>query len=63
MLLYFLYPQPIIENKLTNGVTTIEYKEVDTLPEFPIQEIEISLLNDQISRIEEVSENLHIKIT
>lgn len=53
----------IIENKLTNGVTTIEYKEVDTLPEFPIQEIEISLLNDQISRIEEVSENLHIKIS
>lgn len=35
-----------IENKFSNDITTIEYIEVDTLPEFPIQEIGISLLND-----------------
>lgn len=51
-----------IENKFTNGETTIEYKEVDNLPEFPIQEISVSLLNNQKFRIEKISENLHIKI-
>ena len=51
-----------IENKFTNGETTIEYKEVYNLPEFPIQEIGISLLNDQKFRIEKISENLYIKI-
>ena len=45
-----------------NGITTIEYNEVDTLPEFPIQEIRISLLNDQDYREEKISENLLIKI-
>ena len=51
-----------IENKFTNGETTIEYNEVDNLPEFLIQEIGISLLNDQVFREEKISEKLHIKI-
>jgi hypothetical protein len=49
-------------NKFTNGTTTIEYIEVDTLPEFTVQEIGISLLKDQNFRIEKISDNLYIKV-
>jgi hypothetical protein len=52
-----------IGNKFTNGITTIEYEEVNVLPEFPIQEIEISLLKDQNSRIEKISERLDVKVS
>lgn len=51
-----------IGKKFTNGEITIEYEEVENLPEFPIQEIGISLLNDQKFRIEKISENLYVKI-
>ena len=51
-----------IGNKFTNGTTTIEYIEVDTLPEFTIQEIGISLLKDQNFRLEKISDNLYIKV-
>lgn len=51
-----------VENRFTNGETTIEYTAVENLPEFPIQEIGISLLNDQKFRIEKISENLEIKV-
>lgn len=52
-----------VENRFTNGETTIEYTAVENLPEFPIQEIGISLLNDQKFRIEKISENLEIKVS
>lgn len=51
-----------VENKFINDETTIEYEVVENLPEFPIQEIRISLLNDQKFRIEKISENLYIEI-
>lgn len=51
-----------IGNKITNNETTIEYTEVENLPEFPIQEIGISLLNEQRFRVEKISENLFLKI-
>lgn len=51
-----------IKNTFTNGEITIEYLEVGHLPEFPIQEIGISLLNDQKFRIEKISDNLYLKI-
>ena len=51
-----------IENTFTNGQTTIEYIEVQNLPKFPIQEIGISLMNDQIFHYEKISENLEIRI-
>jgi hypothetical protein len=50
------------KNTFTNGETTIEYIKVKNLPEFPIQEIGISLLNDQIYHYEKISENLEIKV-
>lgn len=49
-------------NTYTNGEIVIEYNEVEKLPQFPIQEIGISLLNDQHVRVEKISENVYIKI-
>lgn len=49
-------------NTFSNGDITIEYEEVEKLPQFPIQEIAISLVNDQASRIEKISEHLSLKI-
>lgn len=51
-----------VKNTFTNGETTIEYIEVQNLPKFPIQEIGISLMNDQIYHYEKISENLDIRI-
>jgi hypothetical protein len=51
-----------VKNTFTNGVTTIEYIEVQNLPKFPIQEIGFSLINDQIYHYEKISDNLDIKI-
>ena len=51
-----------VKNTFTNGETTIEYVVVQNLPKFPIQEIGISLINNQIYHYEKVSENLDIKI-
>jgi len=51
-----------VENKFINSETTIEYKEVENLPEFPIEEIRVSLLNDQRVRFEKISENLYIEV-
>ena len=51
-----------VNNTFTNGETTIEYLQVDNLPEFPIQEIGISLMNEQIYHFEKISENLELKI-
>jgi hypothetical protein len=51
-----------IANRFTNGETTIEYEQVENLPQFPIQEIRISLLNDQALHIEKISENIYLKI-
>jgi hypothetical protein len=51
-----------VKNTFTNGETTIEYIEVQNLPKFPIQEIGISLLNDQIYHYEKISKNLEIRI-
>ena len=51
-----------VKNTFTNGETTIEYVEVQNLPKFPIQEIGISLMNDQIYHYEKISENLDIRI-
>lgn len=51
-----------VKNTFTNGETTIEYIEVQNLPEFPIQEIGFSLMNDQIYHYEKISENLDIRI-
>jgi Family of unknown function (DUF5829) len=51
-----------VKNTFTNGETTIEYIEVKNLPKFPIQEIGISLINDQMYHFEKISENLEIKI-
>jgi Family of unknown function (DUF5829) len=51
-----------VKNTFTNGETTIEYIEVQNLPKFPIQEIGISLMNDQIYHYEKISENLEIRI-
>ncbi len=48
-----------IENRFTNGEITIEFKEVEKLPEFPIQEIVVSLLTDQKFRIEKISEKIN----
>ncbi len=50
------------KNQITNGDITIEYMEVENLPQFPIQEIGLSLLHYQMFRIEKISENLSIKI-
>lgn len=49
-----------IGNQVTNGETTIEYVKVDSLPQFPIAEIEISLLNDQKYHLEKISQHLSI---
>ncbi len=51
-----------VKNTFTNGVTTIEYIEVQNLPKFPIQEIGFSLINNQIYHYEKISDNLDIKI-
>jgi hypothetical protein len=51
-----------VKNTFTNGETTIEYIEVQNLPEFPLQEIGLSLMNDQIYHYEKISENLDIRI-
>jgi len=51
-----------VKNTFTNGETTIEYIEVQNLPKFPLQEIGISLMNDQIYHYEKISENLDIRI-
>jgi Family of unknown function (DUF5829) len=51
-----------VKNAFTNGETTFEYIEVENLPKFPIQEIGISLMNDQIYHYEKISENLEIRI-
>lgn len=51
-----------VKNTFTNGETTIEYIEVQNLPEFPIQEIGFSLMNDQIYHYEKISKNLDIRI-
>ncbi|OYU56824.1 MAG: hypothetical protein CFE25_06260 [Chitinophagaceae bacterium BSSC1] len=51
-----------IKNTFTNGETTIEYIEVQNLPKFPIQEIGISLMNNQIYHYEKISENLELRI-
>ncbi|MBK6339823.1 MAG: hypothetical protein IPH74_04375 [Bacteroidetes bacterium] len=50
------------QNLVTNDDITIEYIEVENLPEFPIQEIGISLLHSQPFRIEKISENLSVEI-
>ena len=51
-----------INNTITNGETTIEYQEVETLPQFTIQEIGLSLLNYQKLRIIKISENMQLKV-
>ena len=51
-----------IKNSFTNGETTIEYIEVQNLPNFPIKEIGFSLINDQIYHYEKISENLELRI-
>lgn len=51
-----------VKNTFTNGETTIEYIEVQNLPEFPLQEIGLSLMNDQIYHYEKISKNLDIRI-
>lgn len=51
-----------IGDKFTNGITTIEYTEVNNLPQFPIREVSVSLLNGQTFRIEKISDNLLLKI-
>jgi hypothetical protein len=51
-----------VKNTFTNGETTVEYIEVQNLPQFPIQEIGISLMNDQSYHYEKISENLDIRI-
>ena len=51
-----------IKNTFTNGETTIEYIEVQNLPNFPIKEIGFSLINDQIYHYEKISENLELRI-
>jgi Family of unknown function (DUF5829) len=51
-----------LKNTFVSDEITIEYKEVDDLPEFSIQEIGISLLSEQKFRVERVSENFFIKV-
>ena len=51
-----------INNTITNGETTIEYQHVETLPQFTIQEIGLSLLNYQKLRIIKISENMQLKV-
>lgn len=50
------------KNTFTNGEATIEYIEVQNLPKFPIQEIGISLINDQTYHYEKISDSLDIRI-
>jgi len=51
-----------IGNTITNGETTIGFEEVAHLPDFQIQEIGLSLLDDQKFRREKISENILIEI-
>lgn len=50
-----------IKNGFSNNETLIEYEEVISVPEFPIQRLDVSLLNTQKYRMVEISKNLSIK--